>query len=307
MRELAYIVPPTADGRTLGSLLAREMKLSHHRISSLKFSGGILLDGRSAHTGVRVHAGQLITVVLTDAGPALTPLELPLTVPYRDNDLLIVDKPAPLPAIQSAHQGSQTLENALFAWLGCPEGFIYRPVSRLDKGTSGLMPVALNAHMHDRMQRLLHTADYVREYLAVTEGAPAADAGVCDGPIAHADGVRRCVDPSGKPAVTHYTVLRRAENGRALLRLRLETGRTHQIRVHMAHMGCPVAGDYLYGAPLPQLPGRFALHSALLSFTHPLTGRLITLESPLPAALAQLLEKPDSADIFIRDREENAR
>ena len=288
MRELKYAVPPEADGRALGDVLKRDLRLSRHRISSLKFSGGLRVDGLPAHTGIRLRAGQVVTVLLTDDAPSPAPWPLPLRTPYQDGDLLVVDKPAPLPAIHSAHQDARTLENAVFSHLGCPEGFVYRPVSRLDKGTSGLMPVALNAHMHDRIQRLLHTPGYIREYLAVTEGAPPMAAGVCDAPIGMAEGVRRCVSPEGKPAVTHYRVLLKA-NGRALVRLRLETGRTHQIRVHLAHLGCPVAGDYLYGAPLPQLPGRFALHSAYLSFTHPLSGAIIRLESPLPEELRALL------------------
>ena len=291
MRRYAYIVPPQEDGRTLGALLASRLHLSRHRVSSLKFSGGILVDGQKAHTNLRVRAGQEIVVWLEDAPAALVPYDLPLRVPYRDDDLLVVDKPAPLPAIQSARQTGETLENAVYAYLGCPPRFVYRPVSRLDKGTSGLMPVALNAHMHDRMQRLQHTADYVREYLAVTEGAPPEDAGICDAPIGHAEGVKRCVAADGKRAVTHYQVIRRADNGRALLQLRLETGRTHQIRVHLQHLGCPVAGDYLYGHALEELPGRFALHAAHLCFTHPLTGERVNLDSPLPDALQHLLEK----------------
>lgn len=288
MRELRCAVPAALDGHRLEAVLTGVLGLSRHRISSLKFSGGILLDGRPAHTGVSVHAGQTVSVVLEDARSALVPWPLPLRAAYRDDDLLIVDKPAPLPAIHSARRDEKTLENAVYAYLGCPERFCYRPVSRLDKGTSGLMPIALNAHMHDRMQRLLHTPAYAREYLAVVEGAPPMPEGVCDAPIGHAAGVRRCVSPDGKPAVTHYRLLRQG-GGRSLLRLRLETGRTHQIRVHMLSLGCPVAGDYLYGAPLPLLPGRFALHSAYLSFRHPLTGESLMLESPLPRELAALL------------------
>ena len=289
MRKLQYTVPAGADGRRLGGILEREMRLSRHRVSSLKFSGGILLDGAPAHTDAVVRAGQTVCAVLMDGEAAIAPWDLPLAVPYRDGDLLIVDKPAPLAAIHSARQDGRTLENAVYACLGCPERFTYRPVSRLDKGTSGLMPVALNAHMHDRMQRLLHSDGYCREYLAVTEGAPPEDAGVCDAPIGRDTGVRRRVAPDGKPCVTHYRVLERAANGRALLRLRLETGRTHQIRVHMQYLGCPVAGDYLYGAALPALPGRFALHSAYLAFTHPLTGERLEIDSPLPAELRALL------------------
>ena len=271
MRTLELIVASEDAGRTLGALLRSRLHLSAHRIASLKFSNGITLDGAVSHTDIHVQAGQVIRVLLRDAPAALVPYDIPISIPYRDEDLLIVDKPAPLAAIHGAQPDGHSLENAIFAALGCPETYVYRPVSRLDKGTSGLMPVALNAHVHDRMQRLLHTADYIREYLAVTEGAPK--------------------DDEGKPAVTHYRVLQRTANGRALIRLRLETGRTHQIRVHMQALGCPVAGDWLYGTSLPELPGRFALHSAYLAFTHPLTGEKLIFESPLPEGLSALLRK----------------
>ena len=289
MRKLTHAVTGAEDGRRLAAILTGSLKLSRHRVSSLKFSGGILLDGQRTHTGAVVRAGQVVEILLTDGPADLAPYAIALHIPYRDQDLLIVDKPAPLPAIHSARQDGRTLENAVYAALGCPADFCYRPVSRLDKGTSGLMPVALNAPMHAWMQRLLHTPDYAREYLAVVEGAPPEPAGVCEAPIGQGEGVRRVVTPAGKPCRTHYRVLRQA-NGRSLLWLRLDTGRTHQIRVHMAYLGCPVAGDGLYGAPLPQLPGRFALHSARLAFTHPLTGERIALESPLPEALRNLLE-----------------
>lgn len=293
MRKLTHTVTEGEAGRRLAAILTGPMQLSRHRVSSLKFSGGIRLDGQSAHTGLTVHAGQTVEVLLTDGPSGLIPYELPLSVPYRDQDLLIVDKPAPLPAIHSARQDARTLENAVYAALGCPADFCYRPVSRLDKGTSGLMPVALNAHMHARMQRLLHTPDYAREYLAVVEGAPPERAGVCDAPIGHGEGVRRVVTPEGKPCRTHYRILEQA-HGRSLLWLRLDTGRTHQIRVHMAFLGCPVAGDGLYGSPLAELPGRFALHSARLAFTHPLTGERIALESPLPEEVRALLAQENA-------------
>ena len=289
MRTLELIVTPEDAGRTLGALLRSRLHLSTHRIASLKFSNGIMLDDAVSHTDTRVQAGQVIRVLLRDSAAALVPYDIPIHIPSRDEDLLIVDKPAPLAAIHGAQPDGHSLENAIFAALGCPETYIYRPVSRLDKGTSGLMPVALNAHAHDRMQRMLHTADYIREYLAVTEGAPEADEGICRLPIGHADGVKRCISPDGKPAATHYRVLQRAANGRALIRLRLETGRTHQIRVHMQALGCPVAGDWLYGTPLQELPGRFALHSAYLAFTHPLTGEKLVFESILPKELSVLL------------------
>lgn len=290
MRELKYEVPKEDDGKKLSVILRSRMKLSNRQISHLKFSEGIWLNDNCVHTGVFVHAGDVARVLLRDEGQVLVPYDLPLNIVYRDEDVLVVDKAAPLPSIRSVHQDEKTLENAVYSYFGCSQGFVYRPVSRLDKGTSGLMPIALNAFAHDRMQRALHTEAYVREYLAVTEGWTAEDAGVIDLPIGMANGVKRCIDPLGKPSVTHYRVLERAENGRALLRLRLETGRTHQIRVHTGAMGHPVAGDFMYGWELPDLPGRFALHAAYLRFVHPVTGETLTFESELPQDLRKLLK-----------------
>lgn len=290
MRELVYPVPQEDEGKKLGVILRSRLHLSNRQISHLKFSGGIFLERDCVHTGVFVHAGQTVRVRLEDHGPALEPYAQPLRVAYRDEDVLVVDKSAPLPSIRSVHQDEKTLENAVYTYFGCPEGFIYRPVSRLDKGTSGLMPIALNAFAHDRMQRALHTEEYVREYLAVTEGAPVQDAGVIDLPIGMENGVKRRIDPAGKRAVTHYQLLKRCENGRALWRLRLETGRTHQIRVHLRAQGCPIVGDFLYGQETDELPGRFALHAAYLSFIHPVTGARHTFTSDLPPEMQALLE-----------------
>ena len=211
---------------------------------------------------------------------------------YRDDDLLIVCKGAPLATLPSIHQRTGTLREQLAAMLGQDEkAFVYHPVNRLDKGTSDLLCVALHAHAQRLLAAQLHTGAFVREYLAVTQGMPPEREGVIDAPIARSgQGARRRVAEGGQRAVTHYR-LECAANGRALLRLRLDTGRTHQIRVHLAHIGCPIAGDYLYGEELPQLKGRFALHSASLLLAQPITGKALCVDEPLPDELAQLLEE----------------
>ena len=152
------------------------------------------------------------------------------------------------------------------------------------------MAAAKNAHACQRLQKQLHTPAFVREYLAVADGIMEGS-GVIDQPIAKEDSatVRRVVDlQNGKPAVTHYAVEAHG-GGRTLVRLRLETGRTHQIRVHMAAIGHPVVGDFLYGHELVALPGRFALHSAAIELDQPLSGERISIESPLPDELKVLL------------------
>ncbi len=291
MPMLRYTVTEKEAGRTVKSVALKEMHLSRGLFSSLKFRGGILLDGQTVHADVRLLPGQTLTAAWEDgaAAPMEPAPEADFSIVFEDDHYLILDKPAPLPTLSSARQSGPTLENALYARLGCPERYVFRPVNRLDKGTSGLLCAARDAHAQQRLQRLLHTPDFVREYLAVCQGIPPAPEGVIDLPLARADtGVRREIRPDGRAAVTHYRV-ERTGNARSLLRLRLETGRTHQIRAHLAALECPIVGDYLYGTPDAALPGRFALHSCLISFTHPFTGEIIRQESKLPKELAALL------------------
>ena len=280
------------EGKSLLSFLRRRMQMSEGAIRRAKWGGCLLVNGEPSHVDRTLHAGDLVIVLPGQEEPAyeVRPMPLPLDIPWRSEDLLIIDKPAPLASQSGKNHPDDSLENALFAYLGCPEGFIYRPVNRLDKGTSGLMAVALNEHEQARLQRLLHTEAFRREYLAVTEGIPPEESGVIDAPIAKENGptIRRIISPEGRPCVTHYRVLSTSGN-RALLSLRLETGRTHQIRVHLASLGCPVAGDFLYGSELPELPGRFALHSALIAFPTR-EGETVTLRSRLPDALQALLD-----------------
>lgn len=221
----------------------------------------------------------------------IAPVPGPLTIVYEDQDLVILDKAGGVPVHPSQGHHGDTLANFLLAHYrdqGLTAAF--HPVNRLDRGTSGLMAVAKHAHAHEGLQHQLQEGTLRRAYLAVCEGVPVPRRGCVEAPIARAPGsvLKREVNPQGAPARTHYEVLATGR-GRSLVALRLDTGRTHQIRVHLAHLGCPLVGDFLYGEETEELPDRFALHSAAIWLRQPITGEGIVRRSPLPEALAGLL------------------
>ncbi|MBR1820700.1 MAG: RluA family pseudouridine synthase [Clostridia bacterium] len=292
MRELTAVAGEADAGRKVKHFARGSMGVSYSQFSALKRQSGLLVNGAPVHANHILRPGDAVTVLLMD-GPAraVAPQNAPVDVVYEDEDLIIIDKPAPLATQRSPKQPENTLENRLAWRYRDAPGFVFRPLNRLDNGTSGLMAAAMNAHACQRLQRQLHTDQFVREYLAVVEGAMAGE-GTIDAPIAKEEAatVRRVIDPAnGKPAVTHYRVERTGAEY-SLVRLRLETGRTHQIRVHLAHLGHPIAGDFLYGTEDARLPGRFALHAARIRLVHPITGAVIERESPLPEALVKLIE-----------------
>lgn len=290
MPVLTHTVSGAEAGRTVKSIALGEMRMSRSLFSRLKFSGGLTLDGNPVRADARLEAGQVLRAQWRDSQTlCLTPYAVSFEIPYRDERYWIVDKPAPLPTLCSARQEGPTLENALYARLGCPKDFVFRPVNRLDKGTSGLLAVARDAHAQQLLQRQLHTDSFVREYQAVCRGRLPKDEGVIDLPIVKGNGVRREIGPGGVRAVTHYRVLAEDQTC-SLVRLRLETGRTHQIRVHLKALGCPIVGDYIYGEADPRLPERFALHACFLCFKHPFTGKEVQAESALPPELRALMD-----------------
>ena len=298
MRILTYTAGPMDEGRAVRSVVPRRFALGQHAFRRLKVLKAIHVNGAAVRADYILHAGDQIAVhIPSDMPPGDVPAHAaaqdlpPSFIRYQDEDLIIVSKGAPLPTLPARHIASGTLREQLMDMLRAdPASFVYHPVNRLDKGTSGLLCIARHAHAQRLMTAQLHTGSFVREYLAVADGLLPAPAGTIDAPIARiGTGAKRTVRIDGKPAVTHYAVEREC-GGKSLVRLRLMTGRTHQIRVHLSYIGCPIAGDYLYGAEHPALPGRFALHSAYIRLIQPITGKIIELSDPLPDALSALLE-----------------
>ena len=293
-RRLELTVGPVDQGKSVNTLLRRELGLSGGAVRRAKgIPGGITLDGAPVFTNAQVLPGQTLSVQVGGFGPAerLVPTPGPLPIVYEDADLLVLDKPAGLTVHPGPGHRHDSLGNFLIYYydrIGLLADF--HPVNRLDRGTSGLMAVAKHPHAHEQLGRALHTGAFRRGYLAVCQGTPSPRQGTIDRPIARAEDspIRREIRPNGAPARTHYRVLGMQEE-RSLLAVFPETGRTHQIRVHLASLGCPLVGDFLYGTEEAALPGRFALHAAYLGLLHPVTGADLRFHAPLPGTLSALV------------------
>ena len=293
-RRLELRVTAALAGEKIDTLLRRELRLSGTVIRRIKWlEDGILLDGVRAITGQRAAEGQVLSVRLADPAHrgSMVPAPGPLDIVYEDGDLLVLNKAPGVTVHPGPGHYADTLCNFI-AYYYKEQGITadVHPVQRLDRGTSGLMVVAKHPHAQERLKGQLHTPAFRRVYLAVCDGTPEPPAGVVDVPIGRVPGslVARRADPAGQRAVTRYRTLDTGR-GRALVELELDTGRTHQIRVHMAHLGCPLTGDFLYGTEDPGLISRPALHSARLSLLHPVTGARMEWTQPLPEDMRRLV------------------
>ena len=294
MRILTHTVLPEEDGRMVKGILRGSLQLSYTLLKSLKWrENAILLNGQSVHVNAIVHAGDVVSVALSERTPREDLYCENTAAPnivYEDEDLLVLNKPAGVAMHPKADDAAApSLAAMLTGYLG--EGSVPHFVSRLDKGTSGLLIAAKSGYVHDRLRRALHSSELRREYRAVAVGQVTPPRGVINAPIGRADGsiIRRCVREDGLVSRTEYEVLRTTERF-TLLRLRPETGRTHQLRVHMAYLGHPLAGDWLYGTEDKNLIARPALHSYELWLTQPVTGQELHFTAPIPQDMQRLLE-----------------
>ncbi len=296
LRRLCLRISPAQAGATVEKILRNELHVSAACIRRAKrLPEGITLDGERVFTNASVRAGSCLSIQIASLPTHIPPMEAPLDILFEDEDLLIVNKAAQLMVHPRGDAQLPTLANHLCHYYQTKGSSAQiHLVNRLDRGTSGLMAVAKHPHAHARLMAQLHEGSFLREYYALCDGIPNPAAGVLDAPIGRADGspILREVRPDGAAARTHYRTLS-SGFGRSLLALRLETGRTHQIRVHLAHIGCPVTGDFLYGSEQPALPQRFALHCGRLRFSHPISGEEMEHSAPLPPEIAALLAPPE--------------
>ena len=296
LETVSYTVSPQEDGATVRHILKAKLHFSSHAISRLtRAENGILVNGQHTRTTFVLHTGDVVTAEAGDHRPPKvlpTPGDWPLPIVWEVVYLLVVNKPAGMTAHASNFLPDTPTVAGALAWSRGTD-FIFHSVNRLDKGTTGLMVVAKSGYVHDLLRRSLHTSRFLREYRAVCIGCPEPEKGTINAPIGRDETstIARMVRPDGQSAVSHYEVLS-SSNGLSLVKLLPETGRTHQLRVHMASIGHPLAGDWLYGTEDPALIPRPALHSYALTLTHPVTGEILHLTAPVPEDMARLVSEP---------------
>lgn len=294
-RIFTYEIPEKFIGHKISEFL-HSKGYSNQNLTVLKrMQESILVNGEWVHLNRPLQKGDILTVHVkeTEVSQKIPPVKLPFPIIYEDEDLVVVDKPANMPIHPSMKNYENTLGNAAayyYEQQGKP--FIYRCINRLDKDTTGLTIIAKHLISCGIMYTEMEQRTISREYFAIVEGEDIENEGVVDLPLGRKpdSAIERMVDHEhGDKAITHYRVLGRG-NGLALLSLKLDTGRTHQIRVHMKAIGHPLIGDFLYNPKNRQMD-RQALHAGSLEFIHPITGERMRFQAPLPVDMAEVLKQ----------------
>lgn len=292
-RIIDYTIDSEEDGLRVEQFLKRK-GYSRQNLSVIKrMPQSILVNGIHYYLRQEVKNGDHLQVRIHETGisPKIVPVDLPLDIVYEDEDLIVINKPAGMPVHPSLNNYRNSMANALaFYYSRQHKPFIFRCCNRLDRDTSGLTVVAKHLVSAGILSTMVSQKKLIREYLAIVSGHVSPSAGTICAPLARTGTsiIERKVDfHQGEKAVTHYECVG-IYGPHSLVRLRLETGRTHQIRVHMQYLGFPLIGDYLYNPDMRYI-SRQALHSHRLSFSHPITGKWMTFTSPLPDDMQKVL------------------
>ena len=311
-RTLTYQIH--SDAQTVKQFLSAQGFSRQTIIALKKQSESILVNEIRVPVNHVLYYGDTLTITLSEihSSEKILPISLPLNIVYEDEDILVLNKPADMPIHPSLNNYENTLANGVaFYYQTQNSPFVFRCINRLDRDTTGLTIIAKNRLSAGILSEQMSRREISREYIAIVDGIGLPEHGTINAPIGRADGstIERCVDNrNGEHAVTHYQVEKiNPSRNLTQIRLRLETGRTHQIRVHMAYIGYPLAGDFLYNpsvttsatgkstdneavtCPDAYTISRQALHAQKLSFTHPITGEPLVFEAPLPKDMERLL------------------
>lgn len=294
-RNIDYIIGEDSAGLRVEQFLRRK-RYSGQNLSEIKrMPKSILVNGVHYYMRQELSTGDHLQVRIceTQNSEKIPPTKLPLDIVYEDEDLLVLNKPAGMPIHPSLNNYTNSIANALayyFQSQGKP--FIFRCCNRLDRDTSGLTIVSKHLVSGSILSDMTKYREVHREYLAIARGSVTPSEGTIQAPLGRKEGtiIERTVDwEHGEDAVTHYKVIKEA-NGHSLVSLRLETGRTHQIRIHMKYLGYPLIGDYLYNPDMEYMT-RQALHSHHMEFTHPITGEHMSFTAPLPEDMARVMQE----------------
>lgn len=292
-RTIEYTIPESQNGLRVEQFLRRKGYSRQNFTEIKRMPQSILVNGIHYYMRQTLAAGDHLQVCIceTESSEKIPPVKLPLNIVYEDEDILVINKPAGMPIHPSMKNYYNSLANAL-AWYYQDQGkpFIFRCSNRLDRDTSGLTVISkhlVSASIMADMtkKRLVH-----REYLAIVKGDLTPPAGTITAPLSRKEGsiIERTVDfDHGEEAITHYKLVKK-ENRHSLVSLQLETGRTHQIRIHMKYLGYPLIGDYLYNPDMEHIT-RQALHSYHMEFPHPITGQKMTFTAPLPPDMSAII------------------
>ena len=275
---LTATVPDSFDSRLIRDYLKSGLKLSSTIVSRVKF-GGVFLNEKEVHMRAVVRAGDRVTVIFPmEKSEGIEPMQIPLNVLFEDEYILAVNKPRSMPVHPSRGNHLPTLANAVTAYYN-DRPFVFRAVNRLDRDTSGIVIIAKNAYAAARLSDDMKHGEFEKYYTALLSRAPLEHSAVIDAPIEREseESMRRIVRPDGKPARTAYEITEILPDGRAVASIRLFTGRTHQIRVHMAHVGAPLYGDFLYGE---RTEDGYLLHCSKIKLPHPVSGEIIEISAP---------------------------
>ena len=303
--EKVVVEENTQKKRIDSYIVDKNINLSRTAIKRLLDEGKILVNGKKQKPSYKPEVGDIITIeIMKPKEVELKPQDIPIDVIYEDKDIIVVNKPKGMVVHPANGNPDGTLVNAILA--KCKDslsgiGGEIRPgiVHRLDKDTSGLLIIAKNDQAHINMSKQIQDRKVIKKYIALVKGVIGENTATIDMPIARStkDRKKMAVDPKGKEAITHYKVLQRYDKY-TLLEIKIDTGRTHQIRVHMSYIGHPVVGDMQYSNGKNEfgIEGQM-LHSKYLEFDHPITGKRLKLEAPLPEYFEQVLNELEGRQI----------
>ena len=293
-RQLVYEIPAEAAGLTIDRFLKSEGYSSANITAIKKMPNNVEIDGEWVHMNYKLKPKDMLTVNITEteSSKKIPPVNIPLDIIYEDEDIIVVNKPAGLSIHPSLNHYEDSLANGLaYYYQAQGEAFIFRCANRLDKNTSGLTVIAKHLVSANILSTMVKNREFHREYYAIVRGTITPSEGTIDAPIGRMDEsiITRQIDyDHGESAITHYKVILQ-KNGHSLVSIHLETGRTHQIRVHFKYIGHPLVGDYLYN-PDMEFIQRQALHSHRITFKHPITGELMDFTAPLPVDMDNILK-----------------